>query len=150
MKLTESLMETQYILLRSKIYLWWLWTSKIVGWLHKSCDCAHQVPRHSNISALFTTSMALGWILFCAMKTLESYVILLEIYYQLLIQTFSFSRNIYLTTDNMIIKTHFIMMFLPSIFNIINCYFEFIKPSWLLNSKRQPCQNLLKRYRKNF
>ena len=44
----------------------------------------------------------------------------------------------------MIITTHFIIMFLPSIVYIINFYFEFIKPSWLLNSKRQPRQNLLK------
>ena len=94
--------------------------------------------------------MALGWILFCAMKTLGSYVILVGIFYQLLIQTFSFSSNIYLTIDKMIITTHLIMMFLPSIVHIIKFYFEFINTSWLLNSKRHPRQNLLKRYRKKF
>ena len=48
----------------------------------------------------------------------------------------------------MIITTHLIMMFLPSIVNIINYYFEFINPPWLLNRKQQPRQDLLKRYRK--
>ena len=73
-----------------------------------------------------------------------------EMFYQLLIQTFSFSHNIYLTINNMIFTTHLIMMFLTSIAHIVNCYFEFINPSWILNSKRQPCQNLLKRYIKKF
>ena len=94
--------------------------------------------------------MALGWILLCAMKTLCSYIILMGIFYQLLIQTFSFSSSIYLTIDNMIIKNHMFMIFLTSIVHIINCYFEFINPSWLLNSKQQPFQNLFKRYRKQF
>ena len=92
--------------------------------------------------------MALGWILFCAMKTLGSYIILVGIFYQLLIQNFSFSRNIYLTINNMIITTHLIMMFLPSIVHIINFYFGFINLSWILNSKQQPRQNLLNIYRK--
>ena len=94
--------------------------------------------------------MALGWIIVCAMKTLGSYVILVGIFYQLLIQTFIFSSNIYLTINNMIITTHLIMIFLPPIVHIINFYFEFINLSWLLNSKRKPRQNLLKRYRKKF
>ena len=84
------------------------------------------------------------------MKSLGNYVILVWIFYQLLTQTFSFSSNIYLTINNMIITTHLIMLSLPSIVHIINCYFEFITPSWLLNSKRQPRQNLLKRYKKKF
>ena len=88
--------------------------------------------------------MALVWILFRAMRTPGSYIILVGIFYQLLIQTFSFYRNIYLSIDNMI------MMFLPFIVHIINCYFEFISPSWLLNSKQQHCQHLLKRYRNQF
>ena len=91
--------------------------------------------------------MALGWIIFCAMKTLGSYIIILGIFYQLLIQTFSFPSNIYITIKIMITTTHLIMMFLPSIFHIINCYFKFINPSWLLNRKRQPRRNSLKRYR---
>ena len=92
--------------------------------------------------------MYLGWILFCAMKTLGSYIIPVGIFYQLLIKKISFSCNIYLTIDNMIITTHVIMMLYPSIFHNLNCYFESIKISWLLNSNRQPCQNLLKKYRK--
>ena len=48
----------------------------------------------------------------------------------------------------MIIKNHLIIMFLPSIVNILNFYFEFINPYWLINNKQQPHQNLLKRYRK--
>ena len=131
-------------------HIWWLWTAKRVGRPLKSCDCAHQVPRHSKRSALFTTSMALGLILFCEMKTLVSYIILVGIFYQLLIQTFSFSCNIYRTIDNMIITTHLIMIFLPSIVQIINCYFEFINPSWLINRKPQPRRFFLKRYRKKF
>ena len=114
----------------------------------KICNCAHQVPRHLNISALFTMLMALVWIIFCAMKTPGSYIIVVGIFYQLLIQTFSFSHNIYLTIKNMIITTHLIMMILPYIVHIINCYFEFINPSWILNRKQQPWRNLLKRYRK--
>ena len=94
--------------------------------------------------------MALGWIIFCAMKTLVIYIILVGIFYQLLIKTFILSSNIYLTMDKMIITTHFIMMLLPSIAHIINCYLKFINPSWLLNSKRQPRQNLLTRYRKQY
>ena len=82
--------------------------------------------------------MALGLIIFCAMKALGSYIILVGIFYELLIQTFRFSRNIYLTINNMIITTHLIMMFLPSIVHILNFYFEFINTSWLLNSKQQP------------
>ena len=92
--------------------------------------------------------MALGRILFCAMKTPGSYIILVGIFYQLLTQTFSFSRNIYLTIDNMIITIHLIMMLLPFIVHILNCYFEFINPSWLRNRKGQPCQFFFKRYRK--
>ena len=63
---------------------------------------------------------------------------------------FSFSSNIYLAINNIIITTHLIIIFLPSIFHILNYYFEFINPSWLLNSKQQPHRNLLKRYRKQF
>ena len=129
-------------------YLWWFWIDKIVGRQHKSCDCAHQFTRHSNRSALFTTSMALRWILFCAMKTIGIYIILVGIFYQLLIQTFSFSCNIYLTIGNIFITTHLIMMFLPYIFHIINCNFDLINPSKLINSKRQPRHNLLNKYRK--
>ena len=92
--------------------------------------------------------MDLLWILFCAMKTLGSYIILVGIFYQLLIQLFIFYRNIYLPTDNMITTFHLIMIFLTSIFNILNCYFKFINPSQLLNTKQKPLQNLLKRYRK--
>ena len=92
--------------------------------------------------------MALGWILYCAMKTLGSYILLVEIFYQLLIQTLSFSRNIYLTIDNMIIITHLIMIFLTSIVHIQNHCFEFINPHWLLNNKGRSCQNMLKIYRK--
>ena len=50
----------------------------------------------------------------------------------------------------MIVTTHLIMMSLTSIVHIINCYFEFINPYWLLNSKRKPLHNVLKRYRKQF
>ena len=50
----------------------------------------------------------------------------------------------------MIIIIFLIVLFLPSIVNIINWYFEFINPSCILNSKKQPCQKLLKRYRKRF
>ena len=57
--------------------------------------------------------------------------------YQLLIQKFSFSSNIYLAIKNMIITTLLIMMLLISIVHILNFCFEFINPSWLLNSKRQ-------------
>ena len=132
-------------------YIWWFWRAKRVGQPHKFCNCDHQIPRHSKRSALFTTSMARGWILFFAMKTLRSYIILVGIFYQLLIQTFSFSSKIHLIIDNMSITTHLIMMFFPSIVHIINWYFEFINPSWLLNSKRQqPRRNLLKIYRKQF
>ena len=92
--------------------------------------------------------MALGWILFFAMKKLGSYIIPVGICYQLLIQFFSFSRKIYLPIDNMIITIHLIVLFLPSVVHILNCYFGFINSPWLLNSKRQPRQNLLKRYRK--
>ena len=92
--------------------------------------------------------MALVWITFFVIKTLGSYIILLGIFYQLLIQNFSFYLNVYITIDNMIITNHCIVVFLPSIFHIINLYFEFIKPYWLINSKRQPRWNLLKRYRK--
>ena len=94
--------------------------------------------------------MDLVWILFWAMKTLSSYIILVGIFYQLLIHFFSFSTNIYLTIDNIIITTHLIMMFLPYIFHIINFYFEFINPSWILNRKQQPHQKHFKRYRKQF
>ena len=94
--------------------------------------------------------MALGWIIFCAMKTLISYIILVRIFYQLLIQTFSFSSNIYLTIESMITTNQFIIMFLPSIVYILKSYFEFINPSWLLSRKRQPRQKLLKIYRKQF
>ena len=82
------------------------------------------------------------------METPGSYIIIVGIFYQLLIQTFSFSRNIYLTIDNMIITTHLVMVFLSFIVHIINCYFKFINQSWTINSKQQPFQNLLKRYRK--
>ena len=41
----------------------------------------------------------------------------------------------------MITTIHLIMMFLPYIFHIINCYFKFINPSWLLNNKQQPFRN---------
>ena len=95
-------------------------------------------------------SMVLGWILFLATKIPGSYIILVGIFYQLLIQNFSFSCNIYLTIDNIIIKTHLIMMLLPSMVHIINWCFESINPSWLLNSKQQPHKNLLKRYRNQF
>ena len=94
--------------------------------------------------------MDLVWILFCAMKKLGSYIILVGIFYKLLIQIFRFSCNIYLPIDNTIITCHLITILLPSILHIINCYLEFIKPSWLLNRKLQPRQNLLKRYRKQF
>ena len=110
-------------------YLWWLWTAKIIERSHKSCDCDHQVNRHSKRSALFITLMDLGWIIFCAMKTQGSYIILVKIFYQLLIQTFIFSRNIYLTINNMITTTHLIIIFLPSIVHILNLYFAFINPS---------------------
>ena len=50
----------------------------------------------------------------------------------------------------MIITNHLIIMFLPYIVPIINCYFEFVNPSCQLNSKQQPRQNLLKRYGKQF
>ena len=122
--------------------------AKKVGRLHKCCDCAQKFPRHSKRSALLTTFMALGWIIFCIMKTLVSYIILVGIFYQLLIQTFSFYSNIYLTMNNMIITTELITMFLPYIVRIINWYFKLINPYWLLNSKQQTCQILLKRYRK--
>ena len=42
------------------------------------------------------------------------------------------------------------MVFLPYIVHILKLCFEFINPSWLLNRKQQPNQNLLKRYRKQF
>ena len=63
---------------------------------------------------------------------------------------FSFSSNIYLTINNMVITINLIMISLPSIVHILNWYFEFINPSWLLNSKQQPRQKLLKRYRNQF
>ena len=107
----------------------------------KSATLPAQVPRYLNGSELFTIPMAMGWILFCAMKTLCSYIIIVEIFYQLLIQIFSFYHNIYLTIDNLIITTHLI---------ILNLYFDFINQSWPLNSKGKPCQNLLNRYRKPF
>ena len=94
--------------------------------------------------------MALGWILFWAMKKLGSYSILVGIFYQLLIHIFSFSHNIYFPIDNMIITICLIRIFLPSIVHILNCYFEFIKPSWLLNSKLKPRQNVLESYRNQF
>ena len=50
----------------------------------------------------------------------------------------------------MIITTHLIMMFLPYMVIILHWYFKFMNPSWQLNSKRQPRQNVLKRYRKQF
>ena len=145
MKLTESSIETQYIVLRSNR---WFWTAKRVGRPHKSCNFPHQVPRHSKILTLFTMMMALGWVLFCTMKTLGSYIILIVIFYQFLIRNFSFSKNIYLTMDSMIITTHLIMMFLLYIVHHTNLYFELFNPSWILNSKQQPCQFVLKRYRK--
>ena len=74
-------------------------------------------------------SMDLGWILFFTMKTLGNCIILVEIFYQLLIQMFSFSHNIYHPIDNMIIIIHFIMLFLSYIVYIQNCYFESINPS---------------------
>ena len=126
-----------------------IWTSKIVGRPHKSYDCSHQIPRHSKISALFITSIALIWILFCGMKTPGSYIILVGIFYQVLIQTFSFSCNIYPNIDNMIITTHIIMMFLPYIVHILNWYFEFINPSWLLNRKRQPLPKFVEEIQKS-
>ena len=92
--------------------------------------------------------MSLGWITFCTMKTLSSYIILMEIFYQLLIKRFSFSRNIYLTINNMIVTNNFIMMFLPCTAHSLNCYFEFINPSCLLNNKPQFRQFVLKRDRK--
>ena len=92
--------------------------------------------------------MALGWIIFCTMKTLGSYIILVVIFYQILIQMFCFSRKIYLPIDNMIITIHFLVIFLPYIVHIINSYFKFINSPWLLNIKQQPRQNLLKKYRK--
>ena len=61
---------------------------------------------------------------------------------------FSFSSNIYLPIKNMIITIHLVVLFLPSIIHILNWYFEFINPSWLINSKQKPCKTLLKRYRK--
>ena len=42
--------------------------SKKLGQLHKSCNYAHQVPRHPKKSALFTKSMVLGWIIFFTIK----------------------------------------------------------------------------------
>ena len=94
--------------------------------------------------------MALWWIIFGAMEKLGSYIILVRIFYQILIQTFSSSGNIYLTIDNTIITTHLIIMLLPYIFHILSWYFESVNPYWLLNSKRQPWQKHLKRYIKQF
>ena len=120
---------------------WWFWTAKRVGRLHKSCDWANHFQRHSKRSEIFTTLMALRWIIFCTMKKIGSYIILVGIFYQLLIQSFSFYSNIYLIINNMIITTQLTMMFLPSIFHILKCYFGFINLSWILNIKRQPRQN---------
>ena len=94
--------------------------------------------------------MALVWILFFTIKTLGSYIIPVEIFYQLLIQMFSFLAKIYLPIDNTIITIHLIMLLLPSIFHIQNWYFDLIKSPWLLNSKQQPHQFSLKRYRERF
>ena len=90
--------------------------------------------------------MALGRIKFFTMKTLGSYVILVGIFYELLLQLFSFSRNIHLFIDNMIVATHLIVLFLPSIVHTLNFYFEFVNFALVFNSKRQPCRNLLKKY----
>ena len=68
--------------------------------------------------------------------------------YQLLIQTFSSSLNMYFPINSMIIIFQLIMLFLPSIVHILNFYFDFINQSWLLNSKWRPRQILLNRYRK--
>ena len=53
---------------------------------------------------------------------------------------FYFSFNIYITINNTITTTYLITMLLTSIVHILNFYFEFINPSWLLNSKQQPRQ----------
>ena len=68
------------------------------------------------------------------MKTLGSYIILMGMFYQLSM-FLRFSRNIYLPINNMIIKIHLIMLLIPSMVQIITCYFEFINRSWLLICK---------------
>ena len=94
--------------------------------------------------------MPLGWIIFCTMKALGRCIILVGIFYQLLIQFYTFSHKIYLPIDNIIIKSHLIMLCLLSIFHILHWYFEFVNSPWILNCKQQPRQKLLNRYRKQF
>ena len=132
------------------MYFWWFWVVKILRRLHKSCDCENQAPINSRISALFKTSMALGWTIFFTMKTLGSYVILVVIFYQLLQQIFGFNWKIHLLIDNITITIHVIMLCLPYIAHILNWYFKFIKSLLIFNSKQQPRQNLLKKSRKRF
>ena len=80
-------------------------------------------------------SLSLGWIMFSTMKKLGSYIILVKIFYQILIQIFSFSGTIYLHINKVIIKIHLIIIFLPSIVHIIYLCVRFINSPWLLNIK---------------
>ena len=81
MRLTEYLMEMQYIVLRGEtLYLWWIWTVKRSDQPHTSCDCSHQIPLHSIRSSLLKSSMDLVWIIFYAIKILGSYIILVGIF----------------------------------------------------------------------
>ena len=93
--------------------------------------------------------MELGWIIFCTMKTIGNYVILVGTFYQLLLQIFSFSLKIHPPIENMIIKIYSIMLFLPSIVKILNFYFKFINSPLIFNSKWQP-HRIFWKYRKWF
>ena len=94
--------------------------------------------------------MSQGWIIFCTMKTIGSYVILVQIFYQILLQFSSFSHKIHISINKQIITINLIVLFWPSVDHSLNWYFELIKSPLILNSKRRPHQNVLKKYRKWF